>query len=90
MLQKKSLQSLYDDKVRHLVKKLLTLDGDSERSVGTYFHFFCFHWLSMNVQRRNFCGFVFPIEIYSLRDSILLYSILCHIEGVIMHIELTK
>uniref|UniRef100_A0A2N9JB94 Uncharacterized protein n=1 Tax=Fagus sylvatica TaxID=28930 RepID=A0A2N9JB94_FAGSY len=32
-LQKKKLQSLYDDKVKGLVKKLLTLDGDSESEV---------------------------------------------------------
>ncbi|KAI7736529.1 hypothetical protein M8C21_020603 [Ambrosia artemisiifolia] len=31
-LQKKSLQSLYDDKVKELVKKLLVLDGDLERA----------------------------------------------------------
>ncbi|KAL9997935.1 putative methyltransferase transcription regulator SET family [Helianthus debilis subsp. tardiflorus] len=35
-LQKKSLQSLYDDKVKELVKKLLILDGDLESEV-------CFH-----------------------------------------------
>ncbi|KAK9056215.1 hypothetical protein SSX86_027305 [Deinandra increscens subsp. villosa] len=33
-LQKKSLQSLYDDKVKELVKKLLILDGDSESEVS--------------------------------------------------------
>ncbi|KAK4578439.1 hypothetical protein RGQ29_028516 [Quercus rubra] len=32
-LQKKKLQTLYDDKVKPLVKKLLTLDGDSESEV---------------------------------------------------------
>ncbi|XP_023908960.2 fructose-bisphosphate aldolase-lysine N-methyltransferase, chloroplastic [Quercus suber] len=32
-LQKKKLQILYDDKVKPLVKKLLTLDGDSESEV---------------------------------------------------------
>ncbi|KAM0072372.1 putative methyltransferase transcription regulator SET family [Helianthus debilis subsp. tardiflorus] len=32
-LQKKSLQSLYDDKVKELVKKLLILDGDLESEV---------------------------------------------------------
>ncbi|KAM5555070.1 hypothetical protein ABKV19_023130 [Rosa sericea] len=32
-LQKKSLRSLYDDKLKALVDKLLTLDGDSERDV---------------------------------------------------------
>ncbi|KAL5565492.1 hypothetical protein UlMin_028656 [Ulmus minor] len=32
-LQKKGLLSLYEDKVKHLVKKLLTLDGSSEREV---------------------------------------------------------
>ncbi|KAB1216230.1 [Fructose-bisphosphate aldolase]-lysine N-methyltransferase, chloroplastic [Morella rubra] len=32
-LQKKSLQSLYDNKVEGLVKKLLTLDGDLESAV---------------------------------------------------------
>ncbi|KAI3800493.1 hypothetical protein L1987_28584 [Smallanthus sonchifolius] len=32
-LQKKSLQSLYDDKVKKLVKKLLILDGDLESEV---------------------------------------------------------
>ncbi|XP_059634085.1 uncharacterized protein LOC132276605 isoform X2 [Cornus florida] len=32
-LQKKSLQSIYDDKVKNLVKKLLLLDGDSESEV---------------------------------------------------------
>ncbi|KAK9274080.1 hypothetical protein L1049_018894 [Liquidambar formosana] len=32
-LQKKKLQSLYDDKVKDLVKKLLILDGDLERFV---------------------------------------------------------
>ncbi|XP_076941669.1 uncharacterized protein LOC143611336 [Bidens hawaiensis] len=35
-LQKKSLQSLYDNKVKALVKKLLVLDGDLESEV-------CFH-----------------------------------------------
>lgn len=32
-LQKKNLLSLYEDKVKGLVKKLLVLDGDSEREV---------------------------------------------------------
>lgn len=31
MLQKQNLLTLYDDKVKDLVKKLLVLDGDSER-----------------------------------------------------------
>ncbi|KAB1214460.1 Ribulose-1,5 bisphosphate carboxylase/oxygenase large subunit N-methyltransferase, chloroplastic [Morella rubra] len=35
-LQKKSLQSLYDNKVEGLVKKLLTLDGDSERANSVF------------------------------------------------------
>jgi len=35
-VQKKKLQTLYDDKVKPLVKKLLTLDGDSERFVVIY------------------------------------------------------
>ncbi|XAR63124.1 [Fructose-bisphosphate aldolase]-lysine N-methyltransferase [Bertholletia excelsa] len=33
-LQKKNLHSLYDDKVKNLVKKLLVLDGDSESEVS--------------------------------------------------------
>lgn len=33
-LQKKKLQSLYEDKVKSLVKKLLILDGDSESEVS--------------------------------------------------------
>lgn len=39
-LQKKQLQSLYDDKVKDLVKKLLILDGDSKGEV----HFEDFLW----------------------------------------------
>lgn len=38
MLQKKQLQSLYDDKVKDLVKKLLILDGDSKGCVEVGYH----------------------------------------------------
>ena len=42
ILQKKGLLSLYEDKVKHLVKKLLTLDGSSERSVRSGWFLFFF------------------------------------------------
>lgn len=40
MLQKQNLLTLYDDKVKDLVKKLLVLDGDSERYLQSWFFFF--------------------------------------------------
>lgn len=40
MLQKQNLLTLYDDKVKDLVKKLLVLDGDSERYLQSCFFFF--------------------------------------------------
>ena len=46
-LQKKSLQSLYDDKLKVLVEKLLTLDGDSERYDRKGF---CFHFIHKRVK----------------------------------------
>ena len=39
MLQKKQLQSLYDAKVKDLVKKLLVFDGDSEGCVEVGYHY---------------------------------------------------
>lgn len=42
MLQKQNLLTLYDDKVKDLVKKLLVLDGDSERYLQSWFFFFFF------------------------------------------------
>lgn len=33
VLQKKDLLTVYEDKVKDLVKKLLVLDGDSERCI---------------------------------------------------------
>ena len=39
MFQKKKLHSLYDDKVKNLVNKLLVLNGETERYVELLLYF---------------------------------------------------
>lgn len=58
--QKKKLLSLYYDKVEVLVKKLLILDGDSERLTDlTYLHYFKQNLLFIDGEPIIFC-FAFP------------------------------
>lgn len=60
MLQKQNLLTLYDDKVKDLVKKLLVLDGDSERYLQS-----CFFFSIVKKQERIYFSIQFLMQAHA-------------------------